>query len=344
MRLVVSCVVGCALGGCLGDDPPRFADKGQGVWVEVPATPALTYRAVWGVHAADVFAVGEGAAHFDGRAWTTLELPVATYRAIWGRSGDQIWIGGDNTLLARTLTGWQQQLVLDHGQPITEFSVLSIAGDQTGEYAVIRTGAQLLLVINQGSAWETPYWRSGSSLPFAAQPSLHASYGRLVIAGDGTLHDVSTSSDLGVPLWESLPYFYDVADGVTVLGGANGEYVAAGPDHLVFRFGIEDPIAVFEDRELAVARNPHGVSMRDGRAFVVGEPLGSRDQSKAGSSVAASSVEACDVDGCALERIAEDPGKPLQAVWSDGGGRAIAVGDGWIVHRTSCGALRCAID
>ena len=344
MRLVVSCVVGCALGGCLGDDPPRFADKGQGVWVEVPATPALTYRAVWGVHAADVFAVGEGAAHFDGRAWTTLELPVATYRAIWGRSGDQIWIGGDNILLARTLTGWQPQQVFDHGQPITEFSVLAVEGDAYGEYAVIRTGGQLLLVINQGSVWETPYWRSGSALPFATQPSLHASGGGLVIAGDGTLHDVLTSTDLGVPLWESRPYFYDVADGVTVLGGANGEYVAAGPDRVVFRFGIEDPIAVFETRELTVQRNPHGLSMRNGQAFVVGDQLQLATRARSTTAVAASPIEACDVDGCALERIAEDRGASLQAVWGDGNGRAVAVGDGWIVHRTSCGALRCAID
>ena len=98
---------------------------------------------------------------------------------------------------------------------------------------------------------------------------MHASSGRLVIAGDGTLHDVQTSTDLGVPLWESRPYFYDVADGVTVVGGANGDYVAAGPDHLVFRFGVEDPIAVADDH----ARNPHGVAMRGGHAFVVGEQI-----------------------------------------------------------------------
>lgn len=105
MRLVVSCVVGCALGGCLGDDAPRFSDKGQGVWVDGPGTPAVAYRAVWGAHASDVFAVGDGAAHFDGEAWSPYELPAATYRAIWGASADQIWIGGDNILLARTLTG-----------------------------------------------------------------------------------------------------------------------------------------------------------------------------------------------------------------------------------------------
>lgn len=337
MRLVVSCVVGCALGGCLGDDTPRFADKGQGVWVDGPGAPAMRYRAVWGAHASDVFAVGDGAAHFDGEAWSSYDLPAATYRAIWGRSGDQLWIGGDNTLLARTLTGWQSQLVLDHDQPITEFSVLSIAGDATGEYAVIRTGAQLLLVINQGSAWETPYWRPGSALPFAPQPSVHASSGRLVIAGDGTLHDVQTSTDLGVPLWESRPYFYDVADGVTVVGGANGDYVAAGPDHLVFRFGVEDPIAVADDH----ARNPHGVAMRGGHAFVVGEQI---VRARSTTSVAASSIEACDVDGCALERIAEDRGDALQAVWTDDGDHGIAVGDGWIVHRTSCGTLRCEVD
>lgn len=329
-------VLSCALlGGCISDDQPRFADKGQGVWVEVPETPASRYRAVWGVHASDVFAVGDGAAHFDGRAWTTLELPVATYRAIWGASGDQIWIGGDNILLARTLTGWQQQLVFDHGQPVTEFSVLSIAGG----YAVIRTGGQLLLVVNQGSAWETPYWRSGSALPFAVQPTLHVGYS-MVFAGDGELHDLRTSTDLGVPLLESLPYFYDGGEGITVVGGDDGQYVAAGPDHVLFRFGLDEPITVVDDR----GRNPHGVSMRNGQAFVVGEQLELAARARSNSAVGSSPIEACDVDGCALERIAEDRGAALQAVWSDGNGQAIAVGDGWIVHRTSCGALRCEVD
>src|SRR5690242_9004736 len=84
-----------ALAGCVGDDAPLFADKGHGVWVEVPATPALTYRAVWGAQAADVFAAGDGVAHFDGHAWTVVDdVPAGTYRAIWGRSTDQIWIGG----------------------------------------------------------------------------------------------------------------------------------------------------------------------------------------------------------------------------------------------------------
>ena len=33
----------------------------------------------------------------------------------------------------------------------------------------------------------------------------------------------------------------------------------------------------------------------------------------------------------------------LQAVWSDATG-AVAVGDGWIVHRTACGSLHCQVD
>ncbi|MEO8701394.1 MAG: hypothetical protein ABI867_15215 [Kofleriaceae bacterium] len=337
-------VISCVLAGCISDDTPRFADKGQGLWVEVPETPALEYRAVWGAHAEDVFAVGDGAVHFDGRAWTIVDdVPVATYRAIWGRSKDQIWIGGDGVLLARELTGWQPQLVFDHDQPITEFSVLAIAGDDASEYAVLRTGGKLLLVINRGSSWETPYWRSGEALPFAVHPSVHASRNALVLAGDGTLTDVLISTDLGVALWETRSFAYDVADGVSVLGGASDEYVAAGPDRVVFRFGIDDPIAVFEDRELAIARNPHGVSMHAGHAFVVGERI-EVGQAKTTSSVAASSIEACDVDGCRLERIAGDRGAPLQAVWSDDSGHAIAVGDGWIVHRTSCGSLRCELD
>jgi hypothetical protein len=334
MRLVVSCVVGCALGGCLADDAPRFSDKGQGVWVDGPGTPAVAYRAVWGAHASDVFAVGDGAAHFDGEAWSPYELPAATYRAIWGASADQIWIGGDNILLARTLTGWQQQLVFDRDQPITEFSVLSIVGG----YAVIRTGGRLLLVVNQGSAWQTPYWRSGSALPFAVQPTLHVGYS-MVFAGDGELHDLRTSTDLGVPLLESLPYFYDGGEGIAVVGGDGGQYVAAGPDHVLFRFDVQEPITVVDDR----GRKPHGVSMRNGQAFVVGEQIGLAG-ARSTSTVGSSPIEACDVDGCALERIEADRGQALQAVWSDGNGHAVAVGDGWIVHRTSCGALRCAVD
>lgn len=330
------------LGACTGDDLPRFDDKGQGVWVEAPNTLALTYRAVWGVHARDVFAVGDGAVHFDGTAWTSYELPAATYRAIWGRSGDQIWIGGDNILLARTLSGWQEQLVFDGAQPITEFSVLSIAGDGESEYAVIRTGAQLLLVINRGSAWETPYWRSGETLPFGPRPSLHAGPWRLRVAGDGVLHTVERTGELGA--YESVPYFYDGGEDITIVGGTTTayeeEWVAVGPDHLLFTFGIEEAIEVRESRDLAVPRKPRAVAMRNGRAIVVGERV---ERVRTTSGIAASQIEACDVDGCALERIEEDRAQPLDAVWTDGHS-AIAVGDGFIVHRTACGALRCEVD
>jgi hypothetical protein len=326
-------VLSCALAGCIGDDPPRFADKGQGVWVDGPEAPAVTYRAVWGAHARDVFAVGDGAAHFDGVTWSSYALPAATYRAIWGRSADEIWIGGDNILLARTFTGWQAMQVFDGDLEITEYSVLAIDGD----YAVIRTGAQLLLVINQGSAWETVYWRAGSSLPFSTHPSLQAGSFGAVLGSDNGLYDLRTTNDLGVPFYEALPFFYDEADGTTVVGGFHDELVAAGPDRVMFQFQRDQPIAVFDDR----TRSPHGVSIDDGRAFVVGEriDLGLRST----RTVTASPIEACDVDGCALERIAEDREQALQAVWSNATS-AVAVGDGWIVHRTACGSLSCQVD
>lgn len=343
MRLALACVAGCALGGCIVDDAPRFDDKGHGVWVEAPA-PVHAYRAVWGPHAADVFAVGDGAAHFDGAAWSTYELPAARYRAIWGRSGDQIWIGGDDVLLARTLTGWQAQQLFDHDRPITEFSVLAITGDAAREYAVIRTGARLLLVINRGATWETPAWRGGPSLPFAVHPTVHASSGGLVMAGNGVLTDVVTSSDLGVPLWETRGFFYEGGERVTVVGGGDGEYVAAGPDHLMFRFGLDEPIVVVDAAARAIARDPHGVSMQRGRAFVVGAPVELAARTRSSAGLARSPIEACDVDGCELERIETARDQALDAVWSDGGGHAIAVGDGWIVQRTSCGALRCDVE
>lgn len=346
-REAVCCAV-ALIAGCSSVEEPPFDDKGRAVWVEMPGAPQMSYHAVWGADAGDVLAVGEGGvAHFDGNTWHLVDgVPGTIYRAAWGRSASEVWIGGDGALLARSLTGWQAQLLFDGAHPITEYSVLAFGGDELHEYAIVMTGGKLLLLVNRGSAWETPHWRgtSGPTHPLPQRPSLLAHGARLLVAGDGELVEAFTSSDLGVPMWEAHTWGYgrDVPP-VSSISGGPGFWVAAGArDVIVQRDEELEPELASDARTVLRRRDPRGLfASRANRFFVVGDPLelASADPR---SGISASPVEACDESGCALERVDVGDGRiPLRAVWGDDAEVVIAVGDGIIVEREACGGRRC---
>jgi hypothetical protein len=322
--------------GCTAAAEPPFADKGRAVWTEMPGAPPMTYHAVWGAGAGDVLAAGDGGiAHFDGDAWRPVDgVPATTYRAVWGRSPSEVWIGGDGVLLARSLTGWQAQALFDGSREITDYSVLALGGGSLREYAVVRTGGKLLLLVNQGSAWETPLWRgaSGPTLPFLSRPSLVVHGQRLLLAGDGELVEAYTSSDLGVPMWEAHPWRngQDLPPVSSISGGPGFWVAAGGPSVVVLRDAEYEPEIA---SSAARPRDARAVfASRANRFFVVGDPVGAP----------ASAVEACDEDGCVLERVDAAGGPvPLRAIWGDQDGTVIAAGDGVIVERVSGGGRRC---
>jgi hypothetical protein len=342
----VALVTGCVTAPV---DPP-FSDKGRGVWVEMPGAPPMTYRAVWGAGARDVYAAGDGGiAHFDGEAWRPIDgVPVTTYRAAWGRSSSEVWIGGDGALLARSLTGWQAQLLFDGARPITEYSVLALGGDERREYAIVLTGGKRLLLVNEGSAWETPRWRdaSGPNRPVPQQPSLLARGWDLLVAGDSGLVEYDRSSDLGVEMWEGHEYgYWQEGDWRQLLplasiSGGPGFWVAAGGTNIAVMRDLDSEPRVALDA--ARPRDARGLfASRANRVFLVGEPV-RLPVAELRSGVSVSPVEACDEDGCTLERVDAAGGEaPLHAIWGDTDGTVIAVGVGLIVQRESCGSRRC---
>ena len=347
----VSPAVWCAvalIAGCASPADPPFRDQGRATWVEMPGAPPITYHAVWGASARDVLAVGEGGiARWDGELWRPVDgVPATIYRAVWGRSASEIWIGGDGALLARSLTGWQAQLLFDRDHPITDYSVLALGGDSLREYAIVLTGGKLLLLVNRGSAWETPHWRdaAGPTWPFPQRPSLLAHGQRLLIAGDGDLIECYTSSDLGIPLWEAYRWRYDLdVPPLSSLSGGPDFWVAdGGPAIAVERDAELDPELARDGRATARPLGPHALfASRSNRFFVVGAPIALPHPDPI-SGVSTSPIEACDEDGCALEAVDVRGGDvALHAVWGDPDEAVIAVGDGLIVERDSCGGRRC---
>lgn len=320
-------------GACEVADTP-FHDKGEGTWLAMLDIPDIDYRAMWGASADDVYAVGTGGfAHHDGVAWQRVnDVPDVDYRAVWGRSSERVWIGGDNVLLARSLTGWQEQSLWHGDFEIVEYSVLALAGDSRREYALILTGGQVLMLINEGALWETPYWRGGSgpgqSLPLA--PHVVPRYGQLLVGGDGELVTMR-KSDL---LWEA--YRWSAGDELPALTAMAGEldfFVAAGAGRLfIYRVATGEIEILSEDRSL-LQSVADLFAIGPDRFFAVGTST-HLDRPDPASGVQMSSIAACDATGCALESIeAGYESAALQAVWGDGAGTVMAAGDGAIFVR-----------
>ena len=310
------------MSGCAAEADPPFADKGLGAWREMKGVPELSYRAVWGVSRREVYAVGDGGvavgdggvAVGDEASWRVLDgVPPASYRAVWGRSSSEIWIGGDGVLLARSPTGWQRQLLFDGSLEVTDYSVMALGGDEREEYAVVVTGGERLLLLNDGSAWRTALWRTDlPSWPLPPEPSLAVRDGRVLVGGAGDLVRCSTTTELGVPLWEAyrwpiggdLPRLAAVTAGPGFWAGAGGAWAVILDD--------DDEEPVLLDVAGGAARAIHARGA--GALFAVGD-----------------TIEACDREGCEVE--AEAPAKGLRAAWGDDDGTVLAAGDGVILSR-----------
>ena len=210
------------MAGCAAETEVPFADKGAGEWVAMKGVPEVAYRAVWGVSEREVYAVGDGGvAVGDGEGWRLMvELPAASYRAVWGRSASEIWIGGDGILLARSPTGWQRQAVYDGSLEVVNYSVMALGGDQREEYAIVASGGERLLLVNDGSAWRTALWRGDlPSWPLPPDPSLFVRDGRILVGGAGELVRCSTTTELGIPMWEA--YRWPIGGDLRAHGGSD---------------------------------------------------------------------------------------------------------------------------
>ena len=311
-------IAGCgALGaaGCAVEEEAPFADKGLGEWREVKGVPELAYRAVWGLNQQEVYAVGDGGVALgDQDGWRLLEeVPAAGYRAVWGRSASEVWIGGDGVLLARGPGGWQEQALFDGSFEVTEYSVMALGGDEREEYAVVVTGGERLLFLNDGSAWRTALWRADlPNSPLPPEPSMFARDGQVLVGGAGDLVRCSTTTELGIPMWQAYrwPIGGDLPRLASVTGGPGFWAGAGGGWAVLLEDGEEDPIL------LAVAGGAaRAVYARSaGALFAVGD-----------------TIESCDREGCAVEVTAA--GKNLRAAWGDGAGMVLAAGDGVILAR-----------
>jgi hypothetical protein len=323
-RCALLLMTACAGSACAVEEEAPFADKGLGDWREMKDAPELVYRALWGVNRREVYAVGDGGvavgdggvALGDEGAWRLLEeVPAASYRAVWGRSSSEVWIGGDRILLARAPTGWQRQVLLDGSFEVTEYSVMALGGDEREEYAIVVTGGERLLFVNDGSAWRTALWRADlPGAPLPPEPSAFVRDGQVLVGGAGDLVRCSTTTELGVPMWEAyrwpigvdLPRLAAVSGGPGFWAGAGGAWVVLLED------GEEDPLLL--EVSGGAARAVHARAA--GALFAVGD-----------------TIEACDRAGCAVEL--EAPAKNLRAAWGDGAGMVLAAGDGVILARES---------
>ena len=332
MRRAAALLCALCLPACDPADAP-MTDKGLGTWVAMPGELPAGATAVWGVSKTQVYAVGAGgASRYDGDAWRRLDgVPDGSYRAVWGRSSAQVWLGGDDVLLALTPSGWQPQPLLDWGVAIDHYSVLALAGDAYGEYALVNVGGQTLLLQNDGSAWQTPLWASGYPLP--TSPGLLATPFRLLAAGDEGVIECATTGELGVTAWDAYP-FLATRDlrALRAISGTTDYFAVAGGSRVAFyRDDTAEVVVLGDDRPLDRRRDALAVyAPAQGQAFVAGRSLGT------------SPIEACDTTGCALEKVpAGSEGMTVRALWGDGCGTVIAVGD-VALRRQGPAATGCA--
>src|SRR5207245_2208754 len=82
-------------------------------------------NALWGSAWNDVWAGGvDGLAHYDGKAWSAVQVPGAgKVRALWGSSAQDIWAAGDE------LFRWDgKSWTAAQGLPAGEASYLAVTG------------------------------------------------------------------------------------------------------------------------------------------------------------------------------------------------------------------------
>ncbi len=135
----------CGSGGTVVRYDPATAEL---VARDVPGETRTLYG-VWGAAPDDVWAVGGGslengpvaplAVHWDGTAWTSVELPAATANRtlfkVWGRASDDVWAcGGAGVIVHWDGSAWQT-VASD-----TVATLLTIAGTPAAGGTVVAVG------------------------------------------------------------------------------------------------------------------------------------------------------------------------------------------------------------
>lgn len=204
----------------------------DGVWSE-SALPIEIVFALWGPTSDDLFAVGEGVAHYDGAEWSLMTLPVsARLQAVWGTASDDVFaVGEDGVILHWDGAAWSEQA---SGTPVTLNAVwgtgpddVYVAGGSSGD------PFEALLLHYDGDRWSEVDRRAG-----AVWLGLHGTASdRLVLVGArGTGEDPeslvrawdgSNLSALDEPLGGFVWDVWTLDD---------GGYFLAGPDNLLFYF------------------------------------------------------------------------------------------------------------
>jgi len=204
----------------------------DGVWSE-SALPVENVFALWGPASDDLFAVGEGVAHFDGAEWSLMSVPItARLRAVWGTaSADVFAVGEAGVILHWDGAAWSEQA---SATPATLNAVWGDAPDDV--YAAGGSSGdpfEALLLHFDGDGWSEVDRRAG-----AVWLGLHgAASDRLVLVGArGTGEDPealvrawdgSNLSELDEPRGGFVWDVWTLAD---------GGYFLAGPDNLLNHF------------------------------------------------------------------------------------------------------------
>lgn len=196
--------------GDLGVILVRDGDEGE--WTRYGCGTILPLWGVWAAAPDDAWAVGgDGfnrdpvACHFDGDAWTLVELPEPSMEShalykVWGTAADDVWAVGDEGLLMRyggAAAGWVE---VPSG---TEFDLISIWG--TGPDEILAVGGRTTGVLSRfdGAQW------TAAEIP--ALPGLNGVW----MAPDGTALVVGPQGGVGVVASGALSV--EVQDGGTSL-------------------------------------------------------------------------------------------------------------------------------
>ncbi|HJQ20713.1 MAG TPA: hypothetical protein VJ867_10215 [Gemmatimonadaceae bacterium] len=128
-------------------DRPGFVrtDGATGVSGELPAFA----RALWGISASMIVAVGNGILRYDGTTWTQDTSPTTVgLNAVHGSAANDIFaVGGNGTILHFDGNAWTQQL---SGTSAALTSVFEIAPKDV--YVV---GAQSTILHYDGTSWKS---------------------------------------------------------------------------------------------------------------------------------------------------------------------------------------------
>ncbi len=114
----------------------------------------------------DVFLAGTGMWHFDGAAWTEMEVPYSYLRAVWGTpSGETFAVGSSGTVLHYDGTAWTEM------QTGTDKVLEGVWGSSAENVFAVGEGNTILHY--DGTSWSTV--RTGLSAAFPSAARTHRS-------------------------------------------------------------------------------------------------------------------------------------------------------------------------